>query len=303
MSVVVSHLTKKYANQLAVDNLSFEAKPGEILGFLGPNGAGKSTTLKIITGFLEPTEGQVTVWGHEVVSDSISARRKIGYLPENNPLYPEMYVHEYLRFIGGMYELSRWSLRSRIKEMVGLCGLGPEQNKIIGSLSKGYRQRVGLAQALLNDPPVLILDEPTSGLDPNQIIEIRNLIKEVSKNKTLIFSSHILSEVQALCDRVIIIDKGKMVLNKMSSDLHLSIAQSKTLIVEFDQEIPLAELEAITGVIEVKSLEEGKYQLRVEADKDIRPVVFRFASEKGKTLVELREQEESLEEIFQQLTQ
>lgn len=303
MSVVVSHLTKKYADQLAIDDLSFDAIPGEILGFLGPNGAGKSTTLKIITGFVEPSQGQVTVCGCDVLSDSVSARGKIGYLPENNPLYLEMYVHECLQFIGGLHNVTGSGLRSRIKKMVDLCGLGSEQNKIIGSLSKGYRQRVGLAQALLSDPPVLILDEPTSGLDPNQIIDIRNLIKEVSKEKTTIFSSHILSEVQALCDRVIIINKGKMVLNERASDLHLSITQSKTLVVEFEQSIPLAELEAIPGVMEVKALETGKYQLRVDADKDIRPMVFRFASEKGKTLVELREKEGSLEDIFHQLTQ
>ncbi len=302
MSVIVSHLTKRYSDQLAVDDLSFEAKPGEILGFLGPNGAGKSTTLKIIAGVIHASAGQVSVCKHDVVVSSILARRQIGYLPEHNPLYLEMFVHEYLRFIGRINGLGGVGLRSRIREIVEVCGLGPEQNKILGSLSKGYRQRVGLAQALLSDPPVLILDEPTSGLDPNQIIEIRNLIKDISKDKTLIFSSHILSEVQTLSDRVLIISRGKQVLNELTSQVQPGLARTKNLIVEFNQPVQLAELGAITGVLEVKALEPRKYQLKVETGEDIRPLVFKFASEKQKTLVELREQKGSLEEVFQELT-
>jgi len=208
MSLQVLHLTKHYGQQKAVNNISFEISKGEIVGFLGPNGAGKSTTLKIATGYLPPSEGTVLVDGLDVVHHSLSVRKVTGYLPEHNPLYLDMYVHEYLQFVGKVYDIESKQLKSRVPEIIERCGLAREQNKKIEQLSKGYRQRVGIAQALIHDPAVLILDEPTSGLDPNQILEIRKLIKDISANKTVIFSTHILQEVQALCDRVIVMEDG-----------------------------------------------------------------------------------------------
>ncbi|MFM7852831.1 MAG: ATP-binding cassette domain-containing protein [Flammeovirgaceae bacterium] len=211
MSLRIQHLTKIYGSQRAVDDISFSINKGEIVGFLGPNGAGKSTTMKIATSYLPPTSGSVWVGDINVEDKPIDVKKIIGYLPEHNPLYLDMFVHEYLRFVGSVYGLHHTQLKNRVAEVVEMCGLSREQNKRIEALSKGYRQRVGLAQALIHNPEVLILDEPTSGLDPNQILEIRKLIKEISRNKTVIFSTHIMQEVQALCDRVIIINKGKIV--------------------------------------------------------------------------------------------
>ena len=211
MSISIQHLTKIYGTQKAVNDISFEAKKGEIVGFLGPNGAGKSTTMKVATSYLSATSGQVLINGFDVKTQSMEVRRSIGYLPEHNPLYLEMYVKEFLLFVGNMYGLKGIEVNKRIAEMVELCGLSAEQNKKIGQLSKGYRQRVGLAQALIHDPSVLILDEPTTGLDPNQIVEIRNVIKTVGKDKTILFSTHIMQEVEAICDRVIIINRGQIV--------------------------------------------------------------------------------------------
>lgn len=209
MSIEVHQLSKTYGSQKAVDHISFHAKPGEIVGFLGPNGAGKSSTMKMITAYMQPDEGVIKVCGEEVREESIATKKKIGYLPELNPLYPDMYVREYLHFIGGLHQIK--SIEARIEEVIQLTGLSAEANKQIHQLSKGYKQRVGLAAAIIHDPDVLILDEPTSGLDPNQILEIRNLIKLLGKDKTILFSSHILQEVEAICDRVIIIHKGKIV--------------------------------------------------------------------------------------------
>ena len=211
MSISIQHLTKIYGTQKAVNDISFEAKKGEIVGFLGPNGAGKSTTMKVVTSYLSATSGQILINGFDVKTQSMDVRRNIGYLPEHNPLYLEMYVKEFLLFVGNMYGLKGIEVNKRIAEMVELCGLSAEQNKKIGQLSKGYRQRVGLAQALIHDPSVLILDEPTTGLDPNQIVEIRNVIKTVGKDKTILFSTHIMQEVEAICDRVIIINRGQIV--------------------------------------------------------------------------------------------
>ena len=211
MSISIQHLTKIYGTQKAVNDISFEAEKGEIVGFLGPNGAGKSTTMKVATSYLSATSGQVLINGFDVKTQSMEVRRSIGYLPEHNPLYLEMYVKEFLLFVGNMYGLKGIESNKRIAEMVELCGLSAEQNKKIGQLSKGYRQRVGLAQALIHDPSVLILDEPTTGLDPNQIVEIRNVIKTVGKDKTILFSTHIMQEVEAICDRVIIINRGQIV--------------------------------------------------------------------------------------------
>lgn len=211
MSIQVTNLSKIYGAQRAIDNISFNLKPGEIVGFLGPNGAGKSTTMKILTGYLQPTSGNASVSGFDVLTQPMPARRAIGYLPEHNPLYLDMYVKEFLKFSGKLYGISSTTLKTRISEMISMCGLEVEQHKKIGQLSKGYRQRVGLAQSFLHDPEVLILDEPTTGLDPNQILEIRELIRTAGSNKTVLFSTHIMQEVEALCDRVIIINKGKVV--------------------------------------------------------------------------------------------
>ncbi|HEV7351341.1 ATP-binding cassette domain-containing protein [Telluribacter sp.] len=219
MSILVSKLTKQYGAQRAVDGISFELRPGEIVGFLGPNGAGKSTTMKILTGYLTPTEGEAQVAGHDVVGNPMPARRTIGYLPEHNPLYLDMYVREFLLFVGELYGMKKATLSARVDEVIQLCGLDLEKHKKIGQLSKGYRQRVGLAQALLHDPAVLILDEPTTGLDPNQILEIRNLIRTAGRDKTVLFSTHIMQEVEALCDRVIIINHGRIVADSPLSTL------------------------------------------------------------------------------------
>ena len=222
MSIQVNNLTKVYGVQRAIDGISFNLKPGEIVGFLGPNGAGKSTTMKILTGYLKPSEGVAKVADYDVAAQSMSARRSIGYLPEHNPLYLDMYVREFLLFSGKLYGLSDDSLKSRVNEMIVMCGLEVEKHKKIGQLSKGYRQRVGLAQSFLHDPSVLILDEPTTGLDPNQIQEIRELIRTAGKDKTVLFSTHIMQEVEALCDRVIIINKGKVVSDSSLETLRAS---------------------------------------------------------------------------------
>lgn len=211
MSIAVTNLTKEYGSQKAVDSINFEVKTGEIVGFLGPNGAGKSTTMKILTGYVKATSGRVAVSGFDVSSQAMEARSSIGYLPEHNPLYPDMYVIEFLQFVGRLYHLKGRLLKERIAEMLHLCGLEREQHKKIGQLSKGYRQRVGLAQAFIHQPPVLVLDEPTTGLDPNQLAEIRELIRTLGKDRTVLFSTHIMQEVEALCDRVVIINRGKIV--------------------------------------------------------------------------------------------
>jgi len=219
MSIRIQHLTKVYGSQKAVNDVSFDVSRGEIVGFLGPNGAGKSTTMKITTCYLSATSGQVEVNGFDVAQHSMDVRRSIGYLPEHNPLYTDMYIKEFLRFVGALYHLQGETLTKRVNEMIEICGLEVEQRKKIGQLSKGYRQRVGLAQALIHNPPVLILDEATTGLDPNQLVEIRNLIKTVGKEKTVLFSSHIMQEVEAICDRVVIVNRGQVVADRSLKDL------------------------------------------------------------------------------------
>ena len=253
MSIRVSNLTKQYGLQRAVDDISFEVNEGEIVGFLGPNGAGKSTTMKVITGFLPPTSGSILVAGENVVENPMAVKSMLGYLPEHNPLYQDMFVHEFLDFIAQVFGLKSERKAKRIGEMVHLCGLGAEQNKKIGTLSKGYRQRVGLAQALIHDPKVLVLDEPTSGLDPNQLVEIRNLIRRVSKDKTVLFSSHILQEVEALCDRVVVINQGKIVADDRIENLLQGGV--KCVIVEFSNEVTEKDLLQIEGIVTVKRLE------------------------------------------------
>lgn len=301
MSIEVTGLTKEFNNQKAVNNISFAARKGEIVGFLGPNGAGKSTTMKIITGYIPPTEGQVKVCGFDVVNQSIQSRQNIGYLPEHNPLYLDMYVHEYLHFAGSLHISNRRFLKERVPEMIELCGLTKEQNKLIRALSKGFRQRVGLAQALLHNPEVLILDEPTTGLDPNQIIEIRELIRSVSRDKTVIFSTHIMQEVQALCSRVLIINNGNLVADDVPDNLQNVKKESVVITIEFKEDANPEKIKTIEGIISVKK--KNKLIL-VEAEKDIdvRPAIFKFATENGLTLLGMNQETSSMEDVFRQLT-
>lgn len=302
MSVIVNQLTKVFGDQKAIDNISFEANKSEIVGFLGPNGAGKSTTMKIATCYIPPTSGTVTVCGHDIHTSPIEVRKKIGYLPEHNPLYTDMYVHEYLKFIGKLHGLSGKELKNRSSLMIGMCGLTQEQNKLIGSLSKGYRQRVGLAQAMIHDPEVLILDEPTTGLDPNQLVEIRNLIQQVSQHKTVIFSSHIMQEVQALCTRVVVINKGKIVANDPIQQLQTDHQKINKVTVEFSKSINIDLLKAVEDVNRVKQLSETKYALFADKENDIRAAVFELAAKEGIPLIGINLEEESIEQVFHQLT-
>ncbi len=300
MSVQVSHLVKVYGTQRAVDDATFKVQPGEVLGFLGPNGAGKTTTMKIITGFLPATSGEVKVCGYDVVTQPMQARACVGYLPEHNPLYRDMYVREYLEFVGGIHRLP--NLRARAEEMIERTGLTSHRHKRIGELSKGYRQRVGLAQAMLHDPQVLILDEPTSGLDPNQIVEIRQLIKELGRAKTVILSTHILAEVEAVCSRAIIIHKGRIVADDSIEALKHRMAGQSVVTVEFGQPVMESQLRALPHVRQVKSLGGNRWQLSAPAGQDLRPVISAFAAEKRLTLLELHKETLSVEEVFQQLT-
>lgn len=298
MSVKVNELTKIYDTQKAVDTLSFEAKKGEVLGFLGPNGAGKTTTMKVITCFIPQTSGDVKVCGFDVEKESMEVRKRIGYLPEHNPLYKEMYVKEYLRFIGGLHHIR--NLNSRIDEMIEMTGLEREQHKLIGTLSKGYRQRVGLAQAMIHDPEVLILDEPTSGLDPNQLAEIRRLIKKIGEEKTVIFSTHIMQEVQALCDRVVIINKGQLVANDPIELLQQKIIGRQVTVALFAKPVLADQLLKIEQVEEVKQIADNRWQLF--STEDIRQEVFDFAVKMKVGLLELYPQVSTVEDVFQKLT-
>ncbi|MBL7846974.1 MAG: gliding motility-associated ABC transporter ATP-binding subunit GldA [Cyclobacteriaceae bacterium] len=300
MSIQVSHLTKVFGRQPAVKDISFTVREGEIVGFLGPNGAGKSTTMKVITGYLPPTAGTASVNGKDVTQDPMFVKQCTGYLGEHNPLYLDMYVHEYLDFVAALYRIDRGQRRKRVEEMIDLCGLGLEQHKKINMLSKGYRQRIGLAQALIHDPPVLVLDEPTSGLDPNQLVEIRRLIKAVSANKTVLFSSHILQEVQALCERVIVINRGELVADDRLENL--TRTGSDHVVIEFAEIVSEELLAQAEGVRSVSRLADGKYRLVTNGDRDIRPALIRFAADHQLPLVGLSLEENSLESVFSQLT-
>jgi len=303
MSIVINNITKLYGAQKALDNISFEVKTGEIVGFLGPNGAGKSTLMKIITGFIPATSGNVFVNGLEVKTDNIELKRQIGYLPENNPLYPEMYVREYLDFVASFYN-SNQPHKKLIDNVIELTGLAPEKKKKIGSLSKGYKQRVGLAQALIHNPAVLILDEATSGLDPNQIIEIRNLIKEIGKEKTVLLSTHIMQEAEAICQRVIIIDRGVIMANEEKDKIYSLINQTQQIVVvEFDKTPPdLSKLSEIETVNSVKPAGINTWQIEAESNEDIRPAIFKFAVDNNLTVLSLNKRQNNLEEVFRHLT-
>ncbi|MCK5857006.1 MAG: gliding motility-associated ABC transporter ATP-binding subunit GldA [Bacteroidales bacterium] len=299
MSISIKNISKEYGKQKALDKVSFEIEEGEIVGLLGPNGAGKSTLMKILSGFIPPTEGLATVEGLDVMEESLAVRAKIGYLPESNPLYLDMYVKEYLQFVGGIYKLK--NLKQRVVEMILLTGLQDEQHKKLGALSKGYRQRVGLAATFIHDPKVLILDEPTSGLDPNQLVDIRNLIKEIGKNKTVLFSSHIMQEVEAICDRVIIVNKGQMIADSPTSKLQDLLQGGDIISVEFQEDVDIEAIKVIKGVESVSR--EGKIiKIKPTKDTDIRAAIYDFARDNTLTLIGLKSEEMGLEDIFRQLT-
>lgn len=299
MSIQVQQLTKVYGEQKAVNNISFSVEAGEIVGFLGPNGAGKSTTMKMITGYLQPTAGSIVVSGIAVDQAPLEARKRIGYLPESNPLYYDMFVREYLEFVAGVHGLDQ--KRSRVSHVVGLTGLTPEAGKKIGQLSKGYKQRVGLAAALIHQPEVLILDEPTSGLDPNQILEIRDVIREQGKNKLVLFSSHILQEVEAMCDRVIIINKGSIVaddrlsvLKSRSATNHIRVSFSEPLEAEWMQRLPAAGL--------VEKIDARNWRIATAEPELLRRQLQRMAADNNFDIVSLQTDARSLEEVFRSLT-
>ena len=296
MSVEVKNITKLYGNQKALDAVSFTIQKGEIVGFLGPNGAGKSTMMKIITGYLESFEGEVFVSGNSITSEKIKAQQKIGYLPEHNPLYLEMYVKEYLYFHASIHEISK----AEVDLMIEKVGLTPEMHKKINQLSKGYRQRIGLAAALLHQPEVLILDEPTTGLDPNQLLEIRNLIKEVGRDKTVLFSTHIMQEVEAICDRVIIINKGKIITDKSLKELKGN--QEQVIEVEFDYKIEQQFIQTIPYLKSAINVHDTIWQLTFETSTDMRTKVFDFAQENGLKILELNTKNKNLESLFRELT-
>tara|TARA_B110000967_G_scaffold100541_1_gene103221 strand:+ start:109 stop:1023 length:915 start_codon:yes stop_codon:yes gene_type:complete len=301
MSIVLKDLTKTYGSQRALDNISFSIDSGEIVGFLGPNGAGKSTTMKILCGYIPQTSGMAQIMGMEVSKDPIGVKKRIGYLPELNPLYPDMYVAEYLKFISDIHKIK--GSKKAIERVIESTGLSLERKKKIGQLSKGYKQRVGLAQALLNDPDVLILDEPTSGLDPNQVTEIRKLILSLGKDKTILLSSHIMQEVEAMCSRVIIINKGKIVADDKVEVVKQTLSKNKsTTVVKFRSDIDVKKLRAKSGVSEVIASEGSTYRVVAESDIDLPELLFNFAIESKIIILEQKEEVESLESVFQQLT-
>ncbi|HRG33803.1 MAG: gliding motility-associated ABC transporter ATP-binding subunit GldA [Saprospiraceae bacterium] len=300
MSIQVEDLVKIYGSQRALNGISFTAEKGQILGFLGPNGAGKTTTMKILTGFLYPSSGKASVCGFDLTESPIEAKRKIGYLPEHNPLYKDMYIREYLLTFAKISHIQNPS--KRVEELIEMTGLTKEQNKLIGSLSKGYRQRVGLSQALLHDPEVLILDEPTSGLDPNQIQDIRDLIRNFGKEKTLIFSTHIMQEVKALCDRVIIINNGNIVADDPIDMLQEKLTGRQIVHVEFNKEVPVDLLKNIPGVQSVKTNGKARYTLYSSSSEDLRGLLFNFSVQNNWIIYEMNKDKNSVEEVFSLLT-
>jgi ABC-2 type transport system ATP-binding protein len=296
MSIEVQSVTKSYETQLALNEISFSASKGEIIGFLGPNGAGKSTMMKILTGFILPTKGAVFVSGINVLKNPIEAKAHIGYLPEQNPLYEDMYVKEYLQFQASIFKVPK----EAIETVVNTVGLKPEVHKKIGQLSKGYQQRVGIAAAIIHNPDVLVLDEPTTGLDPNQIQEIRTLIKELGKDKTILFSTHIMQEVEAVCDRVIIIKKGELLVDKPIKELKKSNEQ--TIEVTFDYKIEEQFIQMLPNMISFKNNFDNTWYITFDSSEDMRPVIFDFAKENGLKILELNSKNQSLEVFFSELT-
>ncbi len=301
MGIDVRGVTKLYGEQRALDNVSFGVATNQVVGFLGPNGAGKSTMMKIICCYIPASSGDVTVNGHDVIDHPVEVRRQVGYLPEHNPLYHDMYVREYLEFIAGLHKLERRKIGGRVDKMVEVTGLGPEVKKKIGALSRGYRQRVGLAQAMIHDPSVLIMDEPTSGLDPNQLLDIRALIRELGKQKTVILSTHIMQEVEAICDRVIIVNRGVIVADDETQVMRRKMSGGRIFVVEFDKKIGRKTLEQLPGV-DSAELEQGRWRVRAADGADLREPLFRFAVDNGLAVLKLDVEEHSLEEVFHRLT-
>ena len=299
MSITICNLSKNYGIQKAVNNISFKVNKGEIVGFLGPNGAGKSTTMKMITGYLDADAGNIQVCGIDVSQNNIESKKKIGYLPEANPLYFEMYVREYLLFTAGVHQLK--NSKERTEEIIKTVGLTQEANKKIGQLSKGYKQRVGLAAALIHEPEVLILDEPTSGLDPNQIIEIRNVIKALAKNKTVLFSSHILQEVEAICDRVIIINKGNIVADDSLQNLQLAKAGQQFVSVTFQEDIDISDLKNLQAARNISS-NGNTFRIQTNDAENLRKQILKLSIDKNLNIVSLQNQNNSLEDVFRDLT-
>jgi ABC-2 type transport system ATP-binding protein len=296
MSIKVEQLTKIYGKQKALNNVSFEVEKPEVVGFLGPNGAGKSTMMKILTTYINASKGNAVVNGHDVIADKQKVQESVGYLAEHNPLYLDMFVKEYLGFNADIHNINK----QRIDDVIELTGLSPEAHKTIGQLSKGYRQRVGLANALLHNPDVLILDEPTTGLDPNQLVDIRNLIKSIGKEKTVFLSTHIMQEVEAMCDRVIIINKGEIVADKKLQDLRNS--KEQTVIVEFDYRVEDAFLKKLPKVKTVENTHAFVYEITFETTEDMRSHVFDFAHDNGLKILQLNQKNASLESLFRELT-
>ena len=294
----MKEVSKIYGDQKALDQVSFSIDTGEIVGFLGPNGAGKSTMMKILTCYLPQTAGKVKVNGFDVEEESMKVREQVGYLPEHNPLYLDMYVREFLTFVAGL----SGAPTLRVDEMIERTGLTPEKHKKIEALSKGYRQRVGLAAALLHDSKVLILDEPTTGLDPNQIVEIRDLIKAIAKDKTIMLSTHIMREVEAICDRVIIINKGRIVADKPTEELSKLTSNRQVVKVEFEDKVDTAALKILPGADSVRELKKNTYSVESASGKDLRKALFRFAVEQDTTILEIAQESKSLERVFQELT-
>lgn len=302
MSIKASSVSKLYGEQRALDNVNFDIQAGEVVGFLGPNGAGKSTMMKIISCYLPPSSGEVLVNGYNVLEEPLEVKKLVGYLPEHNPLYLEMYVREYLEFVAGIYKLS--NKKQHVDRMVEQVGLGVEQHKQIGALSKGYRQRVGLAQAMIHDPEVLILDEPTTGLDPNQLVEIRNLIAEIGREKTVMLSTHIMQEVEAICNRVMIINNGKIVADAPAADIRdLGMRETEVLKIEFDGEVEAEQLLAIAGVLIAKLVGDYTWMLETKADKSIRQQIFKWSVEQGLSVLTMTKEDIRLEDVFKELTQ
>jgi ABC-2 type transport system ATP-binding protein len=297
MSIEVQNISKNYGTQKALDNVSFSVKKGEIVGFLGPNGAGKSTLMKILTTYINADEGSAVVNGFDVNTNQLDVQKSVGYLPEHNPLYLDLYVREYLAFNADVYKVAK----SRIEEVIILTGLSPESHKKIGQLSKGYRQRVGLATALLHNPDVLILDEPTTGLDPNQLVEIRELIKNIGKDKTVFLSTHIMQEVEAICDRVIIINHGKIVTDK-NLDLLVSEKTEQIIEVEFDKVIDEKLFSNLPNIKSYKKVHDLVWELSFATEADMRPVVFDFAHENELKTLQLNLKNKNLESIFREMT-
>jgi len=301
MSINVHDITKKYGKQDALHKVSFEIKSGEIVGLLGPNGAGKSTLMKILTGFIPPTSGEARECGFDVREQSLEVRKKVGYLAEHNPLYLEMYVKEFLLFVAGLHTLGK-EKHSRVRQMIEITGLEAEQNKKIGALSKGYRQRVGLAQALMHNPEVLILDEPTTGLDPNQILEIRGLIKKIGQEKTVMLSTHIMQEVEAVCNRAIIINQGIIVADDLTANMYQYLKKRNTIKVEFNANINGEYLKKIPGVLKLTHKKANVWEVESDEEVDVRSEIFKFAVKNNIEVLSMHKELVSMEDVFHQLT-